>query len=119
MRRLAAALVLAVAAGCAFSSLQGQKAAQPGRPPTPDSSWVGGNDARLLVDGPQTHAAMFAAIQGARDHVNLQTYILEAGEIGERLADLVQKKAAQGVKVNILYDSVGSISTPKEYFDKL
>jgi cardiolipin synthase len=80
---------------------------------------VVGNDARLLVDGPATHRAMFEAIARARDHVNLQTYILEADAIGQRLADLLIRKRAQGVRVNVLYDSVGSIRTPPEYFQQL
>jgi cardiolipin synthase len=62
---------------------------------------------------------MFAAMEQARDHINLETYILEAGEIGERLAQLLEKKIAQGVRVNVLYDSVGSIATPPAYFERL
>jgi cardiolipin synthase A/B len=92
-------------------------AALSAQPPT--SPVLRGNEAQLLVDGPKTHQAMFAAMERARDHVNLETYILEAGEIGERLARVVEKKVAQGVKVNILYDSVGSIDTPREYFERL
>jgi len=80
---------------------------------------VVGNDARLLVDGPATHRAMFEAIARARDHVNLETYILEADAIGQRLAELLIRKRAQGVRVNVLYDSVGSIKTPAEYFQQL
>jgi cardiolipin synthase len=78
-----------------------------------------GNDARLLVDGPATHRAMFQAIEGARDHVHLQSYIVEADEIGERLAELLLRKRSQGVRVRVLYDSVGSLGTPKEYFERL
>ncbi len=80
---------------------------------------VAGNTARLLVDGPATFDAMFAAIQRARDHVNLESYIIDDGVIGQRLADLLIVKRAQGVDVNIIYDSVGSISTPPEFFDRL
>ena len=78
-----------------------------------------GNSARILIDGPRTHEAMFAAMAAARDHINLETYILEAGQIGERLADLLAKKIDDGVKVNLIYDSVGSIKTPPEYFTHL
>jgi cardiolipin synthase len=78
-----------------------------------------GNDARLLVDGPATHKAMFAAIAGARDHVHLQSYIVEAGEVGERLARLLERKRGQGVRVHVLYDSLGSRGTPREYFERL
>ncbi|HSD44680.1 MAG TPA: phospholipase D-like domain-containing protein [Burkholderiales bacterium] len=80
---------------------------------------VVGNDARLLVDGPATHRAMFEAIARARDHVHLQSYIVEADEIGERLARLLVRKRSQGVRVRVLYDSVGSMGTPKEYFERL
>ena len=59
---------------------------------------------------------MFEAMSRARDHINLQVYILESGEVGDRLAALLKKKAGEGVKVSVLYDSVGSLKTPKEYF---
>jgi cardiolipin synthase len=80
---------------------------------------VPGNRIELLVDGPATHKAMNAAIAAARDHVNLETYILEEGEVADKLAALLEKKAAQGVKVSVLYDAVGSLKTPQEYFDRL
>jgi cardiolipin synthase A/B len=59
---------------------------------------------------------MFDAMSRARDHINLQVYILEQGEVGERLAALLKRKAGEGVKVNVLYDSMGSLKTPKHYF---
>jgi len=80
---------------------------------------VVGNRSRLLVDGPQTHEAMFKAIESATRSVELETYILEGGSVGDRLAGLLQRKRAQGVQVRVLYDAVGSFSTPKEYFDGL
>lgn len=85
----------------------------------PGSPILRGNSAEVLIDGPRTHQAMFAAMEGARDHINLQTYILEAGEIGGRLAALLRKKVEQGVRVHVLYDSVGSIATPAAYFQAL
>lgn len=32
---------------------------------------------KLLLDGPATYAAMFAAIGGANDHTNLESYIID------------------------------------------
>lgn len=84
-----------------------------------DSPLVLGNRLVLLQDGPATYQAMFAAIRGARDHINLETYIFEDGEIGDEFAGLLLEKQAAGVQVNIIYDSVGSIHTPKEFFDRL
>ncbi len=84
-----------------------------------DAPLVRGNEGRLLVDGPATHRAMFDAIRRARNHVNLQTYILDADGVGERLADLLVRKRRQGVQVNVLYDGVGSMRTPKAFFEGL
>lgn len=84
-----------------------------------DAPLVRGNEGKILIDGPATHRAMFDAIARARHHINLQTYILEADEVGQRLADLLGRKRAQGVSVNVLYDSVGSRRTPPEYFERL
>ena len=36
-----------------------------------------GNNAHLLIDGPQTQRAMLRAIAEARQHVDLETYLLE------------------------------------------
>jgi cardiolipin synthase len=78
-----------------------------------------GNRVILLQDGPATYAAMFAAIRSARDHVNLESYIIEDDEIGRQFADLLLEQQARGVQVNVIYDSFGAISTPKAYFDRL
>ena len=80
---------------------------------------IAGNEARILIDGPSTFDSMFAAVKTARDHINLETYILDDGAIGERLAGLLTGKVSQGVAVNILYDSVGSINTPTAFFERL
>lgn len=84
-----------------------------------DSPLVLGNRVRLLQDGPNTYAAMFAAIRGARHSINLETYIFDSGKIGTEFADLLLAKQAAGVRVNLIYDSVGCLDTPVEFFDRL
>jgi len=83
------------------------------------SPLVAGNKVVLLQDGPRTYAAMLAAIRAARHHINFETYIIEEDEIGRRFADLLIAKQRQGVQVNLLYDSVGTIKTPREFFERL
>ena len=80
---------------------------------------VTGNRVDLLQDGPGTYAAMFEAIEGARDHVNLESYILEAEGPGEEFARRLIARAKAGVRVNVLYDSFGSLGTPASYFEHL
>jgi cardiolipin synthase len=78
-----------------------------------------GNSATLLRDGPGFYAAMFEAIETARDHVNLEFYIIEGDEVGQRFSEVLLRKAAEGVAVNLMYDSVGCNGTPGEYFERL
>ena len=83
------------------------------------SPLVAGNSVKLLIDGPATYAAMFAAIQDARDHINFETYIFEEDEVGRRFADLLLKKQAEGVQVNLIYDSLGSLKASAAFFQRL
>ncbi len=80
---------------------------------------VAGNEATLLQDGPKTYEAMFTAIRAARHTINLETYIFEDGEVGQKFSDLLLQKQAEGVHVNVIYDSVGSLNTPTEFFQHL
>ncbi len=84
-----------------------------------DSPLVLGNKLVLLEDGPATYKAMFAAMRKATDHINLETYIFESDEIGQQFADLLLERQAAGVQVNVIYDSVGCLHTPKEFFERL
>jgi cardiolipin synthase A/B len=84
-----------------------------------NSPLVVGNEAQLLVDGPATHKAMFQAIASAQRHINLESYILEDVTFGRLLSDLLLRKRAAGVQVNVMYDSIGSASTPPEFFERL
>ena len=78
-----------------------------------------GNAASLLNDGPAFYRSMFEAIAAARDHVNLEFYIIDDDEIGRQFSEALLRKAAEGVAVNLMYDAVGSIDTPRGFFDRL
>lgn len=83
------------------------------------SPMVVGNAVKLLEDGPATYKAMFDAIKKAKDHINVETYIFEDDEVGKAFADALLDKQKSGVQVNLIYDSVGSITTPKSFFQRL
>src|SRR5208337_3660569 len=75
----------------------------------------------LLVNGPATYAAMFRAVRNATDHINIETFTMEdiEDETGQKFADLLLQKQAEGVQVNLIYDSVGSHTTPAAFFQRL
>ncbi|MGS0743582.1 cardiolipin synthase [Glaciimonas sp. GG7] len=80
---------------------------------------IRGNKITLLFDGPQTLNAMIAAITSARHNINFETYIFDQDELGLRFANLLIEKQLAGVQVNIIYDSVGTIGTPTEFFERM
>jgi cardiolipin synthase A/B len=80
---------------------------------------VVGNKVVLLQDGPATFQAMLDAIRNAKDHINFETYLIEDDEVGRKFAAELILKQAQGVQVNLIYDSVGAIGTPPEFFKHL
>jgi cardiolipin synthase A/B len=84
-----------------------------------ESPLTKGNKVSLLADGPAAYAAMFEAIQNAKDHINIESYIIEDDETGRKFADLLLQRQAEGVQVNLIYDSVGSMNTPASFFQRL
>ncbi|MDP1899063.1 MAG: cardiolipin synthase [Rubrivivax sp.] len=83
------------------------------------SPLTSGNRVRLLQDGPATYRAMLAAILTARDHINMETYILDDDDVGRRFSQALIDKQRQGVQVNLIRDSVGTLGTPAAFFKEL
>jgi cardiolipin synthase len=84
-----------------------------------DSPLILGNKTTLLKDGPATYAAMFKAIGSAQDHINLESYIIEDDAVGREFSDLLLAQQRRGIQVNLIYDSVGGLNTPKLFYDRL
>ncbi len=80
---------------------------------------ITGNRVTLLKNGYRTYVAMLEAIDNARDSINLETYIITDDEIGRQFADALIRKHQEGVQVNLIYDSFGSISISGAFFDQL
>ena len=77
-----------------------------------------GNKATLL-DDQAIYTAMLEAIRNAKDTINLETYTFENDNVGREFADLLLKKRAEGVQVNLIYDSVGCFDTPDSFLQHL
>jgi cardiolipin synthase len=68
---------------------------------------VGGN--RLVwKDNGEVFDAIEEAIRAARHSVHVDIYIWKPGQPGERMADLLCRRAREGVAVRILVDPIGS-----------
>jgi cardiolipin synthase len=84
-----------------------------------ESPLTQGNSVALLADGQATYAAMFQTIHNAKDHINIESYIFEDDETGRTFATLLLQKQAEGVQVNLIYDSLGCMNTPAAFFQRL
>lgn len=73
-----------------------------------DLRFSSGNRIVLFDSGRAGLEAMLAAIEGARERVHLETYILRADRIGSRFFRALTDRAREGVAVRVLYDAVGS-----------
>jgi cardiolipin synthase len=80
---------------------------------------IAGNRVQLLFDGPATMREMMAAVKNASTSINLETYIFDQDPIGLQFAELLMEKRRQGVTVNVMYDSVGTLGTPQVFFDRM
>ncbi|MGJ9418791.1 cardiolipin synthase [Massilia sp. CMS3.1] len=80
---------------------------------------IAGNNVQLLFDGPATMREMMGAVRGATTSINLETYIFDQDPIGLQFAELLIEKQREGVIVNVMYDSVGTLGTPQAFFDRM
>lgn len=78
----------------------------------PDSGlnleWRDGNRIDLLHNGGEFFPALCDAIDGARRHVHLETYIFNLDETGNCVLDRLQQACERGVKVRVVIDGFGS-----------
>ncbi|MCC7015050.1 MAG: cardiolipin synthase ClsB [Planctomycetes bacterium] len=76
----------------------------------------GGNRVTLLRRGAAAYPAMLAEIAAARHQVHLETYILRSDVIGRRFQAALIERADAGVKVRLMFDSVGSFGLVEDDF---
>ncbi|WP_421806439.1 cardiolipin synthase [Flagellimonas sp.] len=67
-----------------------------------------GNKVSVLQDGGETFNVLFNAMEKAKRFIHIQYYILEQGQLLDKMLDLLKRKIDQGVEVRIIYDSLGS-----------
>jgi cardiolipin synthase A/B len=77
---------------------------------------VPGNQVRLLIDGPDTYHAMLEVIDQARHWVHFENYIIRSDSAGWRFAELLARRAREGIHVRVLYDWFGSVGTSRGYW---
>lgn len=66
------------------------------------------NNVKLLVNGEEKFPELLRALESAKSHIHLEYYIYEDDFTGNSVADVLIKKAQEGVEVRFMYDDFGS-----------
>jgi cardiolipin synthase len=77
---------------------------------------VPGNRVDLLIDGPTSYEAMQEVIAQAKEWVHFENYIIRSDPVGWRFAELLARRAREGVRIRVLYDWFGSLGTARGYW---
>ncbi len=75
--------------------------------------FVRGNRAELLIDGEATFESILTGIAAARGYVLVQFYIIKDDGLGNRIKDALLERLAEGVRVYVIYDEIGSSGLAK------
>ncbi|HSH51687.1 MAG TPA: cardiolipin synthase, partial [Bacteroidales bacterium] len=83
------------------------------------SPLTGNNSVKLLLNGEEKFPELLNALKNAKSHIHLEYYIYENDETGNSIADMLIKKAQQGVEVRFMYDDFGSHNLGRNFIRKL
>lgn len=68
-----------------------------------------GNALTVYHETTDAFNALLDAIESARQYIHLEYFILRSDATGNRLLELLARKAKEGVEVRLLYDAMGSL----------
>lgn len=77
------------------------------------------NNIKFFVDGKAKIESLIDDIKKAKHSINMEYYIFSDDFVGEEVMQALCDKAKEGVKVKLIYDSVGCLGAPRRFFRKL
>lgn len=77
------------------------------------------NQVTIYTDGEKLFRQMFDEIAAAKKSIHIEFYTIYNDQIGNQLRTLLERKAAEGVEVRVLYDSWGSMGIRQSFYDGL
>ncbi|MDD4002980.1 MAG: cardiolipin synthase [Clostridia bacterium] len=75
------------------------------------------NDVELFTDTSNYYSDLLREIEGAKDFINVEFFIIRDDDSGREFINLLAKKAFEGLKVRLLYDDIGCMGLRKNFFD--
>lgn len=84
-----------------------------------DAIYTQDNQVDIFTDGIEKFDALIRDMEKATDHIHLLYYIIRDDQLGKRIADVLIKKANEGVEVRLVYDDMGSRLLKHKYIRRL
>lgn len=78
-----------------------------------------GSSVEYFITGRDKFQALFRDIDKAIDHIHIEYYVWDDDVIGNQLKDLLIRKSAEGVKIRVIVDAVGSWRVKNSFYEQL
>ncbi|MCQ2059045.1 MAG: cardiolipin synthase [Bacteroidaceae bacterium] len=86
---------------------------------SPSASLFGANNIRIESSGSEFFLDLLKDISQAKQYINIQFYIFLDDALGRLVSDVLIEKASQGIKIKVLYDSMGCWNVKKSFFKRM
>lgn len=77
------------------------------------------NHVAILTSGYDFILSLLHEISKAKQHIHLDTYIIDDDAVGNLVADVLMQKAREGVEVRLIYDDVGCWNVKDRFFHRM
>ncbi|MCM0598677.1 cardiolipin synthase [Periweissella fabalis] len=77
------------------------------------------NHVEIFTDGKEKFASLFRDLQQAQHHINIEYFTIRNDKTGQKLVQILEERAAAGIRVRVIYDQFGSHGRNKKLFKKL
>lgn len=86
---------------------------------TADAVLLRNNDIDIFTDGNRKFEALLKDMESAEHFIHLQYYIIRNDVLFDRIAEVLKRKAAEGVIVRVLFDGMGCRSVKRGCWKRL
>lgn len=86
---------------------------------TADAVLLRNNDIDILTDGNRKFEALLKDLESAEHFIHIQYYIIRNDVLFDRIAEVLRRKAAEGVVVRVLFDGMGCRSVKRGCWKRL
>lgn len=76
-------------------------------------------DSKFFADGRPWWESLLDDLEKAEHFIFLEFFIIKEGKMWDAVLDILERKAAQGVEVRLIYDDVGCVFLLPKYYDRI